>query len=194
MIRIRRWPLRSTALVAAFITSSLLAAGQVSYPKTKRVDQHDTYHGTDVADPYRWLEDDARKSKEVADWVAAENEVTFSYLKAIPQRDAIKKRLTALWNYEKFTAPGKVAGRYFFSKNNGLQNQFVVFMQDSLKAEPKVLFDPNSWSKDGTVALSGTSFSDDGKYCAYAKSEAGSDWKKILIRDVDADNDLADVL
>ena len=169
----RRIPFRSMALVAALLAIPALAFAQTNYPKAKRIDHHDTYHGTDVADPYRWLEDDARTSKDVQDWIAAENEVTFSYLSAIPQRDEIKKTLKKLWDYEKYTTPSKVAGRYFFAKNDGLQNQFVVYMMESLSGEPKVLFDPNTWSKDGTVALGPTSYSDDANYCAYAKQEAG---------------------
>src|SRR5262249_40157175 len=131
----------------------------------------------------RWLEEDVRTSKEVADWVAEQNKVTFAYLKAIPEREAIKKRLTELWNYEKYSAPSRVAKRFYvFSKNDGLQNQSVVYVQDHLDDEPRVLIDPNTWSKDGTVALAGLSFSEDGKYAAYGVSEAGSDWsvRKVL--------------
>jgi prolyl oligopeptidase len=191
------------------IASSLLALsgalalagpqdGKSAYPQTKRVDHTDDYHGTAVADPYRWLEDDARKSKEVADWVAAENEVTFAYLEAISEREIIKKRLTELWDFEKFLPPFKVAGRYFYSKNNGLQNQYVMYMTDSLTPggghEPKVLFDPNTWSKDGTVALGGTSVSDDGEYVAYAIADAGSDWRTWRVRNIASDTDLPDEL
>jgi prolyl oligopeptidase len=143
---------------------------------------------------YRWLEQDARTSKEVADWVAAENEVTFDYLRSIPEREVIKKRLTELWDYAKFQPPFKVAGRYFFMKNDGLQNQYVMYMTDSLTdgSTPKVLFDPNTWSKDGTLALAGTSFSDDGRYVAYSIAEAGSDWRTIKIRDIELDADMPD--
>jgi prolyl oligopeptidase len=159
--------------------SALVAGGDESpihYPPTRRVDHVDDYHGTKVADPYRWLEDDVRKSPEVAAWVAAENKVTSAYLQAIPERQAIRQRLTELWNYEKLSPPRKVAGRYYFTKNDGLQNQSVLYVTDSLGGEPRVVLDPNKWSKDGTVALSGESFSDDGKYLAYGVAEAGSDW------------------
>jgi prolyl oligopeptidase len=118
-----------------------------------------------------------RKAPEVAAWVAAENGVTFAYLKAIPQRDAIRRRLTELWNYERYSTPHKVAGRYYFSKNDGLQNQSVLYALDRLDDEPRVVLDPNTWSKDGTVALTGTAFSDDGKYLAYGVADAGSDWQ-----------------
>jgi prolyl oligopeptidase len=181
----------------AFSSTFVLAAprqDKITYPKTQRVDHVDEYHGTKVADPYRWLEQDARTSKEVADWVAAENEVTFDYLRSIPEREVIKKRLTELWDYAKFQPPFKVAGRYFFMKNDGLQNQYVMYMTDSLTdgSTPKVLFDPNTWSKDGTLALAGTSFSDDGRYVAYSIAEAGSDWRTIKIRDIELDADMPD--
>ena len=119
---------------------------KLTYPNAKTVEQTDTYHGTAVPDPYRWLEDDVRKSPEVAAWVEAENKVTEAYLKAIPERDAIKKRLTELWNYEKISAPSKIGGgQYLFSKNDGLQNQNVLYIQNALDAEARELVDPNKW-------------------------------------------------
>src|SRR5947209_8632208 len=151
-------------------------AERIEYPPTHRGDVVDDYHGTKVQDPYRWLEDDVRKSKEVAEWVAAENKVTKAYLESIPERDRIGKRLTELWNYARYSAPHKIAGRYYYSKNNGLQNQSVLYVVDKLDGEPKVVLDPNKWSKDGTVALAGTAFSEDGKHLAYGVAEAGSDW------------------
>jgi len=150
--------------------------GRIEYPPTRRGDVVEDYHGTKVPDPYRWLEDDVRKSKEVAEWVAAENRVTQAYLESIPERDRIRKRLTELWNYARYSAPFKIAGRYYFFKNNGLQNQSVLYVVDKLDGEPKLVLDPNKWSKDGTVALGGMSFSEDGKYLAYGVAEAGSDW------------------
>jgi prolyl oligopeptidase len=170
------------------------AAAPIKYPETKRVDHVDTYHGTTVPDPYRWLEDDVRKSKEVADWVEAQNKVTQEYLKALPDRDRINKRLTELWNYEKYSSPSKVAGKYYFSKNDGLQNQSVLYVMDKLDGEPRVLIDPNTWSKDGTIALSGTSFSEDGKYLAYGVAEAGSDWNTWKVMDLDTAKPLDDTL
>jgi prolyl oligopeptidase len=160
-------------------------SGTLKYPVTKRIDHTDEYHGTKVADPYRWLEEDVRTSKDVADWVTEQNKVTFGFLKSIPEREAIKKRLTDLWNYEKYSAPSKIAGRYYvFSKNDGLQNQSVLYIQETLDSKPEVLLDPNQWSKDGTVALAGTAFTDDGKYMAYGVSEAGSDWMVWRVLDV----------
>ena len=170
------------------------AGDKLKYPETKQIDHVDEMHGVKVADPYRWLEDDVRQSKEVADWVAAENKVTSAYLSALPQRDAIKKRLTELWNYEKFGSPFKAGGRYFYFKNDGLQNQSVLYKLESLNADPVVFIDPNSWSKDGTVALGSTAFSDDGRYVAYSVAEAGSDWNTWRIIEVETGRLLADEL
>jgi prolyl oligopeptidase len=192
--------MRQYAWLSALLLSGLLlshAVGgddKIDYPKTKRVNHVDDYHGEQVADPYRWLEADVRTSKEVADWVAAENKVTDAYLKGIPERPAIKQRLTELWNYEKYTAPKKVGTRYVFSKNDGLQNQSVLYIQDTLDSTPRVLLDPNKWSKDGTVALAGTSFSEDGKYAAYGVSDAGSDWSVWHVLNVDTGKKLDDEL
>ena len=165
---------------------NIQAADKMEYPKTKRIDHVDEYHGQKVADPYRWLEDDVRESKEVANWVAEQNRVTFGYLKQIPARKAIEKRLTELWNYEKFSAPFKRGGRYYFRKNNGLQNQYVLYTQESLSAEPRILIDPNTWSEDGTVALAGMAFSDDGKHLAYGIQESGSDWRTWRVMEIES--------
>lgn len=154
------------------------------YPETKTVDQIDDYHGTQVSDPYRWLEQDVRESEEVAAWVEAQNELTFSYLKKLPGREAIEKRLTELWDYEKIGPPSKHGGRYYFYRNDGLQNQSVLYMQDSLDAKPEVLIDPNTWSADGTVALSGAEFSDDGRYVAYGIQDGGSDWRTWRVMEI----------
>jgi prolyl oligopeptidase len=175
-----------------------LVAGDapLKYPATKRVDHVDDYHGVKIADPYRWLEGDVRIDKAVADWVAEENKVTFAYLNSLPGRDAIKKRLTDLWNYEKISAPSRVGTYYVFSKNDGLQNHAAYYTQDTLKSEPKVLLDPNTWSKDGTVALAaGTmAFSEDGKYLAYGVAEAGSDWNTFRVMHVESRKLLSDEL
>ena len=125
-------PLWLVVAVAFGVLLPVAADSPLHYPQTKKVDQVDDYHGTKVPDPYRWLEEDVRTSKEVAAWVEAENKVTFAYLSGIPQRDAIRKRLTDLWNYEKYSAPSKDGGRYFFSKNDGLQNQSVFYTADNL--------------------------------------------------------------
>jgi Serine proteases of the peptidase family S9A len=175
----------------AFVTVAASAA-PIDYPKAKKGDQVDDYHGTKVADPYRWLETDVRTSKDVADWVAAENKVTFHYLAGIAEREPIRKQLTTLWNYEKYTVPFKRGSRYFFSKNNGLQNQFVLYTVDKWTDTPRVLLDPNTWSKDGTVALGPLSISDDAKYAAYAIAEAGSDWEVIHVVDVATSQTLPD--
>lgn len=167
-----------------FVSFSSAQGQMVTYPETRRVDQVDNYHGTEVADPYRWLEDDARTSEAVAAWVEAQNEVTFSYLKQIPQRKQIESRLRKLWDYEKYSSPFKVAGRYYFYKNDGLQNQSVLYTQANLDAEPEVLLDPNTWSQDGTIALGSTSFSEHGEYLAYSLTEAGSDWRTWRILDL----------
>ncbi|MFL5240625.1 MAG: prolyl oligopeptidase family serine peptidase [Gemmataceae bacterium] len=166
----------------------------IQYPETRRVNHVDDYHGTKVPDPYRWLEDDARKSEAVAQWVAAQNKVTNAYLQEIPERDAIHKRLTELWNYEKYSAPVKHGGRYFYTKNDGLQNQAVLYALDDLHGEPRMLIDHNTWSKDGTVALSGMAFREDGNYLAYGVAEAGSDWLSWRVLDIAAGKPLADEL
>ena len=132
--------------------------------------------------------------KEVAAWVEQQNEQTFGYLQAIPEREQIKSRLTELWNYEKFSSPFKRGGRYYFYKNDGLQNQYVLYVSETLNGEPNVLIDPNQWTKDGTKSLSGTYFSDDGKYVAYGVSEAGSDWKKFQILEIASGKILDEVL
>ncbi|HEX3579132.1 MAG TPA: prolyl oligopeptidase family serine peptidase [Thermoanaerobaculia bacterium] len=180
-------------MTALLITIAAVGA-PIEYPKTKKVEQVDDYHGTKVADPYRWLETDVRTSKDVADWVAAENKITFDYLAGIPEREPIRKQLTTLWNYEKYTTPYKRGGRYFFSKNNGLQNQYVVYTVDKWGDTPRVLLDPNTWSKDGTVALGGVAVSDDAKYAAYSVAEAGSDWHVIRVVDVASGKQLDDEL
>jgi prolyl oligopeptidase len=162
----------------------------LNYPVAKKVDQTDDYHGTRVADPYRWLED--ANSAETKAWVEAENKVTQSYLAQIPQREAIRQRLTQLWNYERYSVPFKEGGRYFFSRNDGLQNQSVLYTMKSLTDTPRLLLDPNTLAADGTVALAGTAVSPDGKLLAYSTAASGSDWNEIRVRDVDTGKDLED--
>ena len=173
-----------TLLAVLAMSLDVNAESPIKYPETHRVDHVDEHHGVKVPDPYRWLEDDVRESKDVAKWVEDQNKVTFAYLKQIPERDYIRKRMTELWNFEKFNAPFKAGGRYYYYHNSGLQNQYVLFTQDSLDGEARVLMDPNSWSKDGTVAVSGTAFSDDGQYVTYGVQNAGSDWRIWKIMDV----------
>ncbi len=183
------------------LASALVACSQsgpestgLEYPGTARVDHTDDYHGTAVADPYRWLEDDVRESDDVKAWVDAQNEVTFAYLDTIDERDAIRERLEALWNYERYGLPRKEGGRYFYTYNDGLQNQNVVYTQKTLDDEPKLLIDPNSWSDDGTVAMSGFSPSPDGRYVAYLVQDAGSDWRIARVLDIETGELLADEL
>lgn len=185
-----------TGIIAALLLFSPLSAQErnLVYPETKTVEQVDTFHGVKVDDPYRWLEDDVRESKAVAEWVEAQNQLTFDYLKKIPGRDQIEKRITELWNYEKIGAPSKEGGRYYFLRNDGLQNQNVLFVQDSLKDEPQVLIDPNTWSSDGTVALAGTESSEDGRYVAYGIQDGGSDWRTWRIMEVESRKVLDDEL
>ncbi|MEE4198842.1 MAG: prolyl oligopeptidase family serine peptidase [Bacteroidales bacterium] len=162
----------------------------VDYPETRKTDQADEYFGTRVEDPYRWLEDD--RSEETEQWVKAQNKVTFDYLDQIPFRDKIKDRLTELWDYETMGAPYKKGGKYFYFKNDGLQNQSVLYMQKSLEDEPEVLIDPNTFSEDGTIALSGIAISRDARYIAYQLSEGGSDWNEIHVRNIETGKDLDD--
>ena len=159
-----------------------LKAQQLDYPPTTKVNQIDTYFGVAVPDPYRWLE--AMDSSATADWVTAQNEVTFAYLEQIPFREKIKDRLTEIWDYERVSAPFKEGTQYYFFKNDGLQNQSVLFQKESLDAQSIVFFDPNQLSEDGTKALRTFSFSNDGKYFAYGVSSGGSDWSEIFIMDV----------
>ncbi len=160
------------------------------YPVTERGDVVEDYFGTAVADPYRWLEDDA--SEATAEWVKAQNEVTFDYLSQIPYRNAIKERLTELWNYAKESAPSKHGNFYYYSYNDGLQNQSVIYRKASLEAEAEVFLDPNALSEDGTKALSAINFSEDGRYCAYAVAGSGSDWVDIYILDCETMEILSD--
>jgi prolyl oligopeptidase len=162
------------------------------YPVARQTNQVDNYHGVAVADPFRWLEDDI--SAETKAWVESENHVTTAYLEALPQRATFKDRLTKLWNYERFGTPSKHGTRYFFSKNNGLQNQSVLYVTDALDAAPRVLLDPNTLSTDGTVALSGISISEDGNLMAYGLSGSGSDWQEWKIRDVRTGEDTPDLI
>ncbi len=152
----------------------------ITYPETKKVDTITTYFDTEVKDPYRWLEDDM--SEETAAWVEAQNKVTFKFLDKIPYREELKNRLEKLWNYEKFSAPFKEGDYTYFYKNDGLQNQYVVYRQKE-DGEPEVFLDPNTFSEDGTTSLSGLTFSKNGNIAAYSISEGGSDWRKVIVMD-----------
>ena len=160
----------------------VLSMETLDYPKTKKVDQVDDYHGAKVEDPYRWLEDDY--SEETKAWVEAQNAVTFAYFASLPDREPLGKRLTELWNYPRYGAPFKRGGRYFFFKNDGLQNQSVLYKQASLEAEPELLLDPNLLSERGTAALSMLAMSEDGVWLAYGVAVSGSDWQEFRVRNV----------
>ena len=164
----------------------------LTYPTARKGDQVDDYHGVKVADPYRWLED--LDSEETRNWVEAENRLTASFLNEIPARARIKDRLTKLWNYERFGTPFREGKNYFYTRNSGLQNQSVLYTVTSLDGQPTLLLDPNTLSTDGTVALSGTSVSNDGKLLAYSLSASGSDWQEWKVRDVATGKDLSDNL
>ena len=169
------------ALVGCGKGAAIPEATGLQYPVTKSIDHTDTYHGTVVADPYRWLEDDVRESESVSQWVDRQNEVTFAYLDTIEEREPIRARLEELWNFERYGLPSKEGGRYFFSRNDGLQNQSVIFTQASLEDEPQLLVDPNTWSDDGTIALSSYFPSPQGNFFAYMVQESGSDWRSVQV-------------
>jgi prolyl oligopeptidase len=164
----------------------------LTYPTISKSDQIDNYHGTVVADPYRALEDP--DTEETKAWVEAQNQVTFSYLNEIPAREKIKQRLTKLWDYEKYGTPFKEGESYFYFKNDGLQNQSVLYTLPTLESEPRVLLDPNQLSEDGTVALSGIAISENGQLLAYGLSSSGSDWQEWKVRDIATGEDLQDHL
>jgi len=168
------------------------SAQALAYPAARKGDQVDDYHGIKVADPYRWLED--VDAPETRDWIEAENRLTAAYLSHIPARETIRRRLTALWDYPRYGAPFHKGGRYFFLKNDGLQNQAVLYTQASLGADPAVLLDPNVLAVDGTVALSSLAPSEDGRLLAYGTQVSGSDWEEFRVRDVATARDLSDRL
>jgi prolyl oligopeptidase len=162
------------------------------YPVARKGDVVDTYHGVDVADPYRWLEDP--DSEETRAWVEAENALTFGFIETIPERSRINSRVTELWDYERYGVPFEKGGRYFYTRNDGLQNQSVLYWTPVLDEIPRVLLDPNQLSEDGTVHLADWAVSDDGRYLAYSLAIAGSDWNVWKVRDIDSDEDLPDRL
>ena len=188
--------MRAVAAVMVTMMATLLAdtasAAPLAYPATERVAQTDTLFGTTVADPYRWLENDVRQDPKVRAWVEAEHKVTDGYLATLPRRGAIKARLKELWDFEKFGLPQRKGGRYFFERNSGLQNQYVLFVQEGLNGSPRELVDPNRWSDDGATALAGWVPSEDGKRIVYAIQDGGSDWRTVKVLDVDNGTVLAD--
>jgi len=176
-------------LVSSTIVS--VSHAQIKYPQTKKKDKVDSYFETKISDPYRWLEDD--RSTETADWVKAQNQLTFGYLSAIPFRNTIKERMEKLWNYEKVSAPFKEGKYTYYYKNNGLQNQSVLYRKDAAGTE-ELFLDPNTFSKDATTSLDAVSFSKDGSLCAYSISEAGSDWRKVIFINAETKQSIGDKL
>ncbi len=165
---------------------------QLSYPVTKKVDQVDDYFGTKVPDPYRWLENE--NAQDVKDWIQAENKLTFAYLEKIPYREKIRQRITEIYNYPKYSSPFRAGDNYFFYKNDGLQNQSVIYIQKGLEGKPEVFLDPNKVSPDGTVRIGLVNFSNDNRCVAIARSEAGSDWQQLRVMEVESKKELSDVI
>jgi len=178
-------------IMATIISCNGPVKKKIVYPVTKKGDVVDTYFGTKVPDPYRWLEDD--KSEETAAWVKEQNKVTFGYLENIPYREQIKSRLEKMWNFEKFTAPHREGDYIYFSRNNGLQNQFVIYRQKN-NGDPEEFLDPNKFSADGTTSLGEMEFSKDGSRVAYSISEGGSDWRKVIVMDAEKKEIIGDTL
>jgi prolyl oligopeptidase len=199
-----RLPFFITALAAMSLTTACQQKGdssatdttypkmKVTYPDTKKVDHSDDYHGTLVGDPYRWLENDT--AQDVAAWVQSQNKATFGYLDQIPFRKNIQDRITELINYPRYSSPMRAGEYYFFYKNDGLQNQPVIYVQKGLTGKPEVFIDPNTLSKEGTTAISLIGFSNDDKYAAYSRSDAGSDWQEIRIMEIATKRELPDRL
>lgn len=185
--------IQSTLFILAVVLSGCqMKTQKFTYPETRKGDVVDNYFGTEVPDPYRWLEDD--RSEETAEWVKQQNAVTFSYLESIPYRNQIKERLTEIWNYPRRSAPWKEGGKYFFAKNDGLQNQSVYYIQETLDSDPVVFLDPNKLSDDGTVSLTNFSVSKDGKFLGFGTSTGGSDWREFFVKDMATGEQLADHL
>jgi prolyl oligopeptidase len=176
----------------AFITNVVPAQNGSGYPKPKKSDQVDDYHGTKVSDPYRWMEDTG--SADTQAWIESENKITNAYLATIPERDKIRTRLTELWNYERYSSPSKIGKKYIYSKNDGLQNQSVLYIADSIDDPGRVFFDPNKLTTDGTAALSGSSFTDDGQLWAYGVAKSGSDRTEWKVMNVETGEHLTDTL
>jgi prolyl oligopeptidase len=190
---IARAATRVLAGAALAATAAAQAAPAIpAYPQTPRHEVTDTYHGTEVADPYRWLED--TDSSETAAWVKAQNKLSLPFLAALPTRAEYHKRLTELWNFERYGVPTRKAGKLFYTRNDGLQNQSVLYVKDTDDAAPRVLIDPNKWSSDGTTALVQWEVPEDGKHLAYAVAQAGSDWNEFKVLDVATGKDTGDHL
>mgnify|MGYP003577142634 CR=1 FL=1 len=178
------------ALGALGADAQVQQGARLAYPIAKTVPTVDDYFGTKIADPYRWMED--LESKDVADWVAAENALTTSYLQGLPMRDMLKRRITELWNYPKVSLPFREGGRLFYRKNSGLDRQSLVYVRESLTSSPRVLIDPNALSPDGSVALMAFAPSPDARLLAYTLAEGGADWQTVHVRDLARGEDFAD--
>ncbi len=190
-MRVKKWISLIPALILISLVFSCKAKQETfTYPVTEKVDVVDDYFGTKVADPYRWLEDD--KAEKVKQWVEAQNNVTFNYLAKIPFRENIRQRLTEIYNYPRYSAPFRSGEYYFFYKNDGLQNQSVIYVQKGLDGEPRVFLDPNTLSHDGTTRASLIGFSHDDRYTAYSRSEGGSDWREIRVMEIATGRELED--
>ncbi|MFN5904253.1 MAG: prolyl oligopeptidase family serine peptidase [Novosphingobium sp.] len=189
----RRLPALLAAVAFSLATTPVLGGTvNLTYPETRKLDLVEESFGEKVADPYRWLENDVRTDKEVADWVERQNAVTQRYLGALPQRDWFAQRIRGLMNYERFGLPRKAGGRYFYMRNSGLQNQSQLFVRKGLNGEPRLLIDPNAWAKDGATALDAWVPSKNGKMLAYSIQDGGSDWRTIKVLDVATGKDLGD--
>lgn len=184
--------LLASVAAASYSQEVLDQARSIEYPQTKTADVVDEYHGNKVADPYRWLED--TESDETAAWVEAQNEVTNAYLRSLTSRASMRDRLEEVWNYERYGLPHRHGDRYFYTHNDGLQNQSVLYKADSLSAQRRIMINPNNLSEDGTVALAGTATTDDGTLIAYGLADGGSDWRTWKIRDVTTGKDLKDLV
>src|SRR5574344_1593145 len=182
--------MKRASIILIFPLLYCCTSNKMNYPITKKVNVVDTFYNTSVEDPYRWLENDT--TAETASWVKAQNQVTFDYLETLPNRKEIKARLTELWDYPKTGTPFNISDRWFIFKNNGLQNQNVLYTMDSLEGEPYIWLDPNTLSKDGTVAFSGMDVSPDGKYLVYKIARSGSDWNEIFIKEISSGKMLED--
>jgi len=176
------------------ITTKAAAISRLTYPVTRKGTVTDDYHGTNVADPYRWLEDDVRESEEVSEWVESQNALSGDYLKSLPNRVAINKRMTRLWNYERSSTLKRHGERYWYTYNNGLANQSQVFATEDPMKKGDLILDPNSWSQDGTVALSGYWPSPDGKNVAYTIADGGTDWRIAKVHNLSRDSETTDEL
>ena len=179
-------------LLSVLLLSTSVAFSQLQYPSTKKVEHVDEYHGVKIPDPYRWLEDD--NSQETKAWVQEQNKITFDYLSKIPYRDQMKKRIQEVYNYPKYSAPFRSNEYYYFYKNDGLQNQSVLYRQKGLEGAPELILDPNKLSKEGTTRLTTFTPSKDGRYAAWGISKGGSDWQTYFVRDMTTGKDLSDTI